>query len=133
MSKLNITDDESKTIAVDVLEHCYGPYGFNQDMVERVADVIIKSYKTIINKSNTSEVNGVNDNKELRTPEDDEIIDIKGLRTLFEEQHRNRDLTKHSMRKTYVKPQIAALWNQHIKTARAIVSIVVEKIKRKNQ
>jgi GTP:adenosylcobinamide-phosphate guanylyltransferase len=38
------------------------------------------------------------------------------LRELFESMHAGRDLTRHHLRGTYCKPQIAALWNQHIRT-----------------
>lgn len=39
------------------------------------------------------------------------------LRAEFERQHEGRDLARHPLRGTYYKPPIAALWNQHCKTA----------------
>lgn len=39
------------------------------------------------------------------------------LRAEFERQHEGRDLRRHNLRGTYVSPPIAALWNQHVRTA----------------
>lgn len=39
------------------------------------------------------------------------------LRVEFERQHAGRNLKRHNMRGTYVSPPIAALWNQHKRTA----------------
>lgn len=39
------------------------------------------------------------------------------LRASFERMHKGRRLTRHHLRGTYSSPQIAALWNQHVKTA----------------
>jgi len=41
------------------------------------------------------------------------------LRKAFEDQHYGRDLTR-SHRGAYRSPQIAALWNQHMRTGRAV-------------
>lgn len=38
------------------------------------------------------------------------------MRETFEQMHQGRDLTRHHLRGTYSKPQIAALWNQHVRT-----------------
>jgi hypothetical protein len=43
----------------------------------------------------------------------------KVVRDTFEAMHKGRDLTRHHLRGTYVKPQIAALWNQHCRTWQA--------------
>mgnify|MGYP001602933396 CR=1 FL=1 len=49
-------------------------------------------------------------------------IDLENfLRKEFEKMHAGRRLTRHSLRGTYQAPQIAALWNQHKKTARLII------------
>lgn len=40
------------------------------------------------------------------------------LRSEFERQHSGRNLRRHSLRGTYVSGPIAALWNQHVRTAR---------------
>lgn len=39
------------------------------------------------------------------------------LRAEFEHQHADRDLSKHHLRGTYLRAPIAALWNQHVRTA----------------
>lgn len=44
-------------------------------------------------------------------------IDEATLRLEFERMHSNRRLTRHHLRGTYQSPPIAALWNQHVKTA----------------
>lgn len=44
-------------------------------------------------------------------PTDDE------LRAEFERQHKGRNLKQHGMRGTYIAANIAALWNQHKRTA----------------
>ena len=44
-------------------------------------------------------------------------INEKTLRLEFERQHEGRNLKQHHLRGTYSSPQIAALWNQHVKTA----------------
>jgi hypothetical protein len=41
----------------------------------------------------------------------------EALRTEFERQHAGRDLTRHRMRGTYIRADIAAIWNQHVRTA----------------
>ncbi len=38
------------------------------------------------------------------------------MRAEFERQHEGRNLTKHRMRGTYFRAEIAALWNQHKRT-----------------
>jgi hypothetical protein len=50
-------------------------------------------------------------------------IDI--LRAEFERQHKGRNLSKHSLRGTYVSAPIAALWNQHLRTAKWVESFKV--------
>lgn len=45
------------------------------------------------------------------------------LRAEFERQHAGRDLTRHSLRGTYVRANIAALWNQHVRTAQWVRSV----------
>lgn len=40
------------------------------------------------------------------------------MRAEFERQHHGRPLKRHHLRGTYLAPQIAALWNQHVRTAR---------------
>jgi hypothetical protein len=45
----------------------------------------------------------------------------KAVRDTFEAMHKGRDLTRHHLRGTYVKPQIAALWNQHCRTWQAAI------------
>lgn len=44
-------------------------------------------------------------------------LDEAVLRAEFERQHRGRNLNQHRLRGTYVSAQIAALWNQHRRTA----------------
>jgi hypothetical protein len=39
------------------------------------------------------------------------------LRAEFERQHKGRNLQRHRMRGTYISANIAALWNQHKRTA----------------
>jgi hypothetical protein len=39
------------------------------------------------------------------------------MRAEFERQHAGRDLRRHPLRGTYWSAPIAALWNQHIRTA----------------
>lgn len=46
------------------------------------------------------------------------------LRTEFERQHHGRPLKRHCLRGTYLAPQIAALWNQHVGTARWMANAV---------
>ena len=40
------------------------------------------------------------------------------LRAEFARQHEGRDLTQHRLRGTYIRGDIAALWNQHRRTAK---------------
>lgn len=42
--------------------------------------------------------------------------------TAFEEMHSGRNLTKHHLRGTYVSPQIAALFKQHMETTRWVIA-----------
>lgn len=50
------------------------------------------------------------------TPEETVFIETV-LRPMFEKMHANRHLSKHHLRGTYQSANIAALWNQHVKTA----------------
>lgn len=43
-------------------------------------------------------------------------MDTNKARELFEAMHHGRNLTKHHLRQTYTNQNIAALWNQHLKT-----------------
>ena len=43
-------------------------------------------------------------------------MDNDKLRAEFERQHAGRNLSRHHMRGTYSSPQIAALWNQHVRS-----------------
>lgn len=45
-------------------------------------------------------------------------------RAEFERQHHGRNLRQHYLRGTYLSPQIAALWNQHVRTARWMADAV---------
>jgi hypothetical protein len=45
------------------------------------------------------------------------------LRAEFESQHKGRNLSKHGLRGTYVSAPIAALWNQHLRTASWIIHL----------
>lgn len=45
------------------------------------------------------------------------------LRAEFESQHAGRDLRRHSLRGTYIRANIAALWNQHVRTAQWVRSL----------
>jgi hypothetical protein len=38
------------------------------------------------------------------------------IRVEFERQHHGRNLTRHHLRGTYVSVQIAAIWNQHVRS-----------------
>lgn len=51
-------------------------------------------------------------------PERQSTITDEVLRTEFECQHKGRNLKQHYLRGTYNAPPIAALWNQHVRTAR---------------
>lgn len=44
-------------------------------------------------------------------------VDEAQLRAEFERQHAGRNLKQHRLRGTYMAAQIAALWNQHRRTA----------------
>lgn len=44
------------------------------------------------------------------------------LRAEFERQHAGRNLKQHNMRGTYIAANIAALWNQHKRTAAWLAS-----------
>jgi hypothetical protein len=46
----------------------------------------------------------------MSDPGDDEI------RAEFERQHQGRNLTRHRLRGTYISVQIAAIWNQHVRS-----------------
>jgi hypothetical protein len=50
------------------------------------------------------------------------MIDAKVLRAEFERQHSGRNLRRHILRGTYVSAPIAALWNQHLRTAKWLSS-----------
>lgn len=52
------------------------------------------------------------------------------LRAEFERQHKDRDLSRHRMRGTYIKAQIAALWNQHKRTAEWLIPIKTKQTER---
>ncbi len=39
----------------------------------------------------------------------------------FERQHNGRDLSKHSVRGTYLSPAITALWTQHKRTVKWMI------------
>ena len=54
---------------------------------------------------------------------DKPTIDEALLRAEFERMHRGRDLSRHRLRGTYCSPHIAALWNQHIKTATMLANV----------
>lgn len=45
------------------------------------------------------------------------VIAEDDLRVEFERQHAGRNLLRHRLRGTYSSPTIAALWNQHVRTA----------------
>lgn len=44
------------------------------------------------------------------------------MRKEFERQHSGRNLSRHPLRGTYYSGPIAALWNQHVRTVRWIMS-----------
>lgn len=44
------------------------------------------------------------------------------LRAEFERQHKGRNLKQHRMRGTYIAANIAAIWNQHKRTAAWLAS-----------
>lgn len=46
------------------------------------------------------------------------MISEKELRAEFERQHQGRNLRQHHLRGTYSSAPIAALWNQHLRTAK---------------
>lgn len=46
------------------------------------------------------------------------------LRIAFESMHKNRNLSRNGRRGTYDSPAIAALWNQHVRTAVWLKEIV---------
>lgn len=48
-------------------------------------------------------------------------IDEPTLRAEFERQHAGRNLSRHALRGTYISATIAALWNQHVRTAKWLV------------
>ena len=48
--------------------------------------------------------------------------------TAFEEMHSGRNLTKHHLRGTYVSPQIAALFKQHMETTRWVLTNSTEEL-----
>lgn len=52
-------------------------------------------------------------------------LDEAYLRAEFERMHRGRRLTRHHLRGTYSSPAIAALWNQHVKTATMFARIAL--------
>ena len=58
----------------------------------------------------------------------------KTLRSMFVNQHGpkngapGRDLTQHHLRGTYTAPAIAALWNQHVRTAQEITNYLQAEI-----
>lgn len=114
MSKIPIKEDEAKVLAEDILNHCYGD-DFNQDMINRTTAIIMSSLEKIM--------------EQRGKPLDDYpyLISEDELRKVFEEQHVGRDL-KRGRKGTYQSPQIAAIWNQHFKTARTIERMVRQKL-----
>lgn len=48
-------------------------------------------------------------------------LEMPLLRRLFETFHSGRRLEKHHLRGTYASPPIAALWNQHVRTAEWVI------------
>ena len=116
---LTIKEGDIKIIAEDVLNHCYGESFINNDMIERVTDVISSSIKRIMKNKNK--------------PEDlfPYQISEEKLREIFEDQHKGRDLTKNN-RGNYRSPAIAAIWNQHYKTARTIELLLTTQLQGKN-
>ncbi len=51
-------------------------------------------------------------------------VDEMFLRAEFERMHHGRDLSRHYLRGTYYSPHIAALWNQHVKTATMLANVL---------
>lgn len=51
------------------------------------------------------------------------VVDEAFLRDEFERMHRSRNLLRHHLRGTYSSGAIAALWNQHVKTATIFADI----------
>jgi len=51
------------------------------------------------------------------------VVDEAHLRAEFERMHAHRNLARHHLRGTYQSAAIAALWNQHVKTATMFAEI----------
>ncbi len=114
MAKESLSKEESGTIAENVLVHCFGGTNrISQDMIERVTVVVQKSLETIVSRRR----------KSFDTYP--YLLEEEQLRKVFEEQHQGRDLERNRFG-NYRKPQIAALWNQHIKTARSVEKLLRE-------
>lgn len=117
MGKKLLEKEDISFIAESVLTHCYGN-GINQDMINRTSEVIKLCLEKIMEKRN----------KEIDTYP--YLISEDELRTIFEEQHKGRDLTKNH-RGNYRSPQIAAIWNQHYKTARTVELLLTTQLQGK--
>lgn len=116
MSTIPLTEKECGKLAETVLEHCYGVTGVDDRMIEQTTEVIIKCIRQLIVDRRKPV-----DNYEYLLSEDE-------LRIEFEKQHAGRSL-KRNHRGTYQTPQIAAIWNQHLSTARMVEKLLREKLK----
>ena len=120
MAEEILVKEEITAVSYAVLLYCYGnESSINGDMINRVAGIIEETLNKIM---------------EHRNKQPDEfLINEDELRKIFEEQHKNRNLQKHRLRGTYQSAPIAALWNQHIKTARLIEKLLVDRLKERQQ
>lgn len=116
MAKSLITEEESKQVATDVLLHCYGEPGFDARMIENVTQVLLRSLEKVMENRSTKPIDPY-----------PYLITEDQLRAIFEVQHHGRDL-KRNRRGTYQSVQIAAIWNQHVRTARAIEKLLMEQL-----
>ena len=115
MAKDLLTEEESNVLATDMFAHFYPDSIINQDILDRIIITITASLEKIVEQRNK--------------PKDSYpyLITEAELRTMFEEQHYCRDLTR-SHRGTYRSVQIAAIWNQHVRSTRAIEQLLRQKL-----
>lgn len=110
--KALLSPEESETLVEMILETEFDTH-ITKDIIKRAANTLQEGLKKIME-----------DRKKPRDPYQYKISEDK-LREIFEKQHQGRALERNH-RGNYRSPPIAALWNQHYKTAHAIEKLVRE-------
>lgn len=116
MSKAVLTEEESETLAEAVLDSVLGTL-ITPNAISIAAKALQEGLKKIMD--------------ERSKPADPfpYLISEDELRVMFEQQHQGRALQR-GRKGTYQSPQIAAIWNQHFRTARLIEKLLRQKLQK---